>query len=150
MKRGTKVFFIFLLVFILFISVVSEVNAFSLKDFFNKIVFSPGCTENNIRCHELAEGSTVYCREKCISGNWVPIYPPGGSICDICEPSGGGGGSCTDTCASLGYNCGYHTICGKNKNCGPVIRCGNDLYCGTSCTSAKKCENGKCVPITSC
>ncbi len=53
--------------------------------------------------------------------------------------SGGSGGStCTDTCSSLKYNCGTHTICGKSVSCG-------------TCQSGYNCEtNGTCVKDTTC
>ena len=42
------------------------------------------------------------------------------------------GGVCLDTCASLGYECGTHTICGKVVNCG-------------GCPVGFVCVSGKCV-----
>jgi hypothetical protein len=40
--------------------------------------------------------------------------------------------SCTDTCSSLGYNCGTRTICGISTNCGSCST-------GQTCNSAGKC-----------
>ena len=51
--------------------------------------------------------------------------------------SGGGssGGSstptCTDTCESLGYECGTHTVCSTSTNCG-------------TCTTGYECVSGNC------
>jgi hypothetical protein len=39
---------------------------------------------------------------------------------------------CTDTCASLGYDCGWAEVCGKS------------IYC-QSCSPGLTCENNKCV-----
>lgn len=40
--------------------------------------------------------------------------------------------TCTDTCSSLGYECGYQTVCESAVNCG-------------TCGSGYECENGQCV-----
>jgi hypothetical protein len=42
---------------------------------------------------------------------------------------------CTDTCSSLGYSCGTHTICGVSTNCGSCYgdRCRNITY---TCSSS--------------
>ncbi len=49
--------------------------------------------------------------------------------------NGGGGGTttptCTDTCNSLGYECGNWSICGSEVNCG-------------ECGDSEVCNNGKC------
>ncbi len=49
--------------------------------------------------------------------------------------NGGGGGTttptCTDTCNSLGYECGNWSICGSEVNCG-------------GCGDSEVCNNGKC------
>jgi hypothetical protein len=101
----------------------------------------------------------------------------------ISSSSSGGGGSssssttttCTDTCSSLGYTCGYQTICSQSVNCGSCeigyycssgnctscithssFNCSEgDVYwwdnCGTlegikeDCNSTQTCSNGECV-----
>jgi hypothetical protein len=55
----------------------------------------------------------------------------------VCNSNGKCVVTCTDTCQSLGYECGTHSICGVNKNCG-------------TCTSGKVCSGGKCGPISQC
>ena len=40
--------------------------------------------------------------------------------------------TCTDTCNSLGYECGTYEICGESTNCG-------------SCGTGENCENGLCA-----
>ncbi len=61
---------------------------------------------------------------------------------------GGGGGSggttttCTDTCTSLGYECGDWTICGSLTNCGT---CGSGEFC-----SEGVCFSGVCEDDTGC
>ena len=40
--------------------------------------------------------------------------------------------SCTDTCTSLGYECGAQVVCGVNTNCG-------------SCNTGYDCISGTCV-----
>ena len=39
---------------------------------------------------------------------------------------------CTDTCESLGYECGTHIICGTSVDCGP-------------CPEGYSCSDGKCI-----
>jgi hypothetical protein len=39
--------------------------------------------------------------------------------------------TCTDTCSSLGYQCGVQTVCGISQNCG-------------SCSGNQTCTNGRC------
>jgi hypothetical protein len=41
------------------------------------------------------------------------------------------GTTCTDTCTSLGYTCGYHIVCGSNISCG-VCPVGNSYYVSSS------------------
>ncbi len=70
--------------------------------------------------------------------------------------NGGGGGTttpaCTDTCTSLGYDCGNFTICGSLKNCGTcesgetcvdgVCSGAGGPYCGdTICIGTENCTN---------
>ena len=41
--------------------------------------------------------------------------------------------TCTDTCVSLGYQCGTQTVCGKSVNCG-------------TCSTGQTCNSlGKCI-----
>ena len=86
--------------------------------------------------------------------------------CDNCTCQA----NCTDTCASLGFQCGTHTICGTPTNCGSCPtgqscngngQCVSDCTdtcaslgwsCGTvcgedcgSCTGCCDCSNGNCV-----
>jgi len=58
---------------------------------------------------------------------------------------GGGGGDggnegCTDTCNSLGYECGVHNICGSNVDCGECVECTED----SDCEAGYNCVNNKC------
>lgn len=47
-----------------------------------------------------------------------------------------GTATCTDTCSSLGYQCGTQTVCGQSADCG-------------ACPSGQSCNStGKCVTIT--
>jgi len=62
--------------------------------------------------------------------------------------------NCTVTCSSLGYNCGYWTICGATVNCGG---CGDDLSCDSGvcqddCEShdEKRCYNDDVYWYDSC
>jgi hypothetical protein len=53
------------------------------------------------------------------------------------DDSSGGGGTptpCTDTCESLGYECGEWTICNVEKDCG-------------SCGAGEECSWGQCVEL---
>jgi hypothetical protein len=50
------------------------------------------------------------------------------------------GTTCTDTCSSLGYSCGYHIICGSNISCGTCTA----LHCSNTCSAA-----GLCQPVCS-
>lgn len=60
-------------------------------------------------------------------------------------------GTCTDTCASLGYTCGTWTICGVSVNCGP-----NNGQCSTGfqCNSTGQCiginNDGICAQGETC
>jgi hypothetical protein len=45
--------------------------------------------------------------------------------------------ACTDTCNSLGYNCGFHNICGTYVNCG-------SCEVGEDCNSTYQCVIGTC------
>jgi len=56
---------------------------------------------------------------------------------------GGGGGSsggetCTDTCSSLGYQCGTQSVCSKDVNCGT---CNDGYTCSTNSTCIKNPQN---------
>jgi hypothetical protein len=45
--------------------------------------------------------------------------------------------TCTDTCSSLGYNCGYRLVCGSNTYCGTCsggATCNSTGQCTSSCT----------------
>ena len=90
---------------------------------------------------------------------------------------GNGGVTCTDTCASEGYECGIHTICGKATDCGTCpageyciagicVECVDDNDCprgyectfGTctpeecipACGPGERCERGICVTVIEC
>ncbi|MFH1472189.1 MAG: hypothetical protein ABIF85_04760 [Nanoarchaeota archaeon] len=86
---------------------------------------SPGCKtsapSNSVASSGICCGAGESCY-KCASG-----YTWTGSACTL---------SCTDTCASLGYNCGTQTVCGASKNCG-------------TCTAPKTCNSGVCVSPSS-
>ncbi|MFA5764503.1 MAG: hypothetical protein WC915_06880, partial [archaeon] len=87
--------------------------------------------------------------------------------------------SCTDTCSSLGYNCGTQTVCGVSTNCGTCgtgytctggtcvasctntcaslgYNCGTQTVCGVStncgtCSTGYACNSsGKCVCSSTC
>jgi len=45
---------------------------------------------------------------------------------------------CTDTCASLGYECGYQSVCGAQKYCGT---CGSNEYCSDGICRTIECED---------
>ncbi|OGJ21337.1 hypothetical protein A3K73_01175 [Candidatus Pacearchaeota archaeon RBG_13_36_9] len=63
-----------------------------------------------------------------------------GGSCKACSSAGGGvegGGECTSTCASLGYECGNWTICRSSKNCG-------------TCETGEQCVSGICQIIPDC
>jgi len=45
---------------------------------------------------------------------------------------------CTDTCSSLGYNCGTRTVCGVSTNCGD---CPTGEYCNTVRNECVECVN---------
>jgi len=97
-------------------------------------------------------------------------------ICQHINITNCGATECTDTCQSLGYNCGTHTICDQSQNCGS---CGRGKTCtagqcdGTSCTescgslgfdcgihtvctqskdcgscASGECQDGKCIEPT--
>ena len=78
----------------------------------------------------------VKCGDGCSSGYLCLKYK-----CIREETSSGGGSSggtttCTDTCSSLGYTCGNHTICGASKDCG-------------TCSTGYNCNsNGQCIATT--
>lgn len=78
--------------------------------------------------------------QECLNGNYVSrgkcsdygllndcTYEGGYGYEDTCEHP-----TCTDTCSSLGYECGSWVICGTTTNCG---NCGTD----------EVCKNGKCI-----
>jgi len=44
--------------------------------------------------------------------------------------------TCIDTCASLGYECGYQTVCGKSINCGRCTEVPGEV-CDTSTSTCK-------------
>jgi hypothetical protein len=50
---------------------------------------------------------------------------------------------CTDTCSSLGYNCGTATVCGQSVNCGT---CNTGYTCESNvCTMTGCLENSDCT-----
>ncbi len=53
--------------------------------------------------------------------------------------SSGSSGGCTDTCTSLGYECGTQTVCGIGVYCG---NCSSGYVCsGTSCVEQSNCTD---------
>ncbi len=54
---------------------------------------------------------------------------------------------CTDTCISLGYECGTHTICGLEQVCGDCSVLYGDNYI---CNASNQCEIDACYGFTSC
>ncbi len=50
------------------------------------------------------------------------------------SPSKWKGDSCTDSCSSLGFNCGAQNICGSSTNCG-------------TCSGGQECRSGKCFVL---
>jgi len=80
---------------------------------------STGLTSNRAWAYS-ATDTTTKCQYHCNTG-----YTWSGTACII---------QCTDTCSSLGYNCGTQTICGVSVNCGT---CGVGNVCASNgqCTS---------------
>jgi hypothetical protein len=70
--------------------------------------------------------STHLYEHRCINGylsseTWdCGLYGCNDGACSLTNPA------CTDTCTSLGYSCGPHTICGVSVNCG---NCANGYIC---------------------
>jgi len=61
--------------------------------------------------------------------------------------------SCMDTCSSLGYNCGVHTICGVGTNCGTCSggqTCNSTGQCATICTDTCPSLGYNCGVHTIC
>jgi hypothetical protein len=53
--------------------------------------------------------------------------------------TGSTGGTCVDTCTSLGYTCGTQTVCGASTSCGT---CSTGYVCsGTSCVQQSNCTD---------
>ncbi len=67
----------------------------------------------------------------------------GNCNCDSCEDENNCPDDCTDTCSSLGYECGWYTICDKSKYCGG---CDYDEDCimGTCYPYCDPCYNKEC------
>lgn len=76
-------------------------------------------------------GDKVFTGEYSGGSGWVSI---GSKTISITEEGEIG---CTDTCSSLGYECGVWSICDLPKNCG-------------SCASTELCSSGQCEPKGSC
>jgi hypothetical protein len=126
----------------------------------NTITFT--CTGGGSTCSQTGSSTTI--------DNSCTAY------CDSGQCSGGSCVVCTDTCASLGYQCGTHTICGVSTYCGSCPSGGsecssynpckrwhysytcsggscqqsdywtNDDTCG-GCPSGQECSGGSCVDI---
>ena len=107
-----------------------------------------GCTPN---CAGRVCGPDPVCGQSC-----------GTCTTGTCNSSGQCVVTCTDTCSSLGYVCGTHTICGVSTNCGtctsPAV-CNSSGQCVTTCTPAtcsslgKSCgtwANGTCGGTLNC
>ena len=66
--------------------------------------------------------------------------------------------ACTDTCASLGYGCGTHTICGNSTNCGDCLSnevCSAIWQCEIACgngeiNTGETCDDGGVVNGDGC
>jgi len=61
-----------------------------------------------------------------------------------CDENGGCVETCTDTCESLGYECGTHMICGVSEicpdNCGGDEECHSGRCCHEVCN--EECHTG--------
>ena len=105
---------------------VNNVNSNDDFDFkVNCNIAAPTCTEN-WQCSDWSACSNNQQTRTCTDLNncGTTINKPATSqSCQV---------TCTDTCASLGYNCGNQPVCGVSVNCG-------------SCSSGYNCVNGRCV-----
>ncbi|MBN2016275.1 hypothetical protein JW766_05605 [Candidatus Dojkabacteria bacterium] len=109
---------------------------------------------------------------------WNPVQCAQGEVCirGQCVPDP----NCQDTCSSLGYHCGNHTICSREVNCGTCpggyscnasgicvftcndtcqslgLDCGTHMICGQSttcgsCPSGYRCNSAsKCERVQTC
>ena len=83
---------------------------------------------NKVYLGEVSYGDSNFCTDpddsKYLIGTTDQCLSYEPSICSVTI--------CTDTCSSLGYECGTHTICGTSINCG-------------TCGGGETCTNGQCV-----
>ncbi|MCK4553333.1 hypothetical protein KAT80_03955 [Candidatus Pacearchaeota archaeon] len=68
---------------------------------------------------------------------------------DVCNSTGQcvPPAECTDTCESLGYECGNHTICGNSTNCGDCL---SEEICNATWQCEISCGNGDINPGEEC
>ena len=64
--------------------------------------------------------------------------PAGGGGGGGCGGGNGDNGGCTDTCDSLNYECGVHTICGVSFDCGTCFELGENLIINPSFEEIEK------------
>jgi len=99
----------------------------------NGVVCSGDCTVcNNGYCNQDDDGECGS-GETCQSGTCVS--------------------SCSDTCTSLGFECGTHTICGTNQNCGSCstgYSCDSSGQCVQDCTDTCSSLGYQCGTHTIC
>ena len=100
-------------------SVTCPTNVFNLSTTTCRV--SAGECDSSEKC----TGNSAACPDNAFNASGTPCSV---GVCDdgVCV------GQCTDTCNSLGYECGSWTICGTLTNCG-------------TCGTGENCENGKCV-----
>jgi len=105
---------------------------------------APVCGNNIIEGDEKCDGSDLdgkTCAEL-LGAGYTGILKCN-SDCDY--DTSGCVAPCSDTCESLGYECGTQKICGKNVVCGNY---NGGCQAGYSCQSNGKCTKNPCVPET--
>jgi hypothetical protein len=124
------------------------------KTEYKDVILSDGSTTRTMSVKAPSSGTCTFSGDYKFGSSAVVDFPNQvvtiGSICTdtcaslgytsgvhtICGVSVDCGVPCTDTCASLGYNCGTHTICGASTNCG-------------TCQTGYTCSSGTCM-ISGC
>jgi len=103
---------------------------------------APACTAANAGSKFCASSTSLYiCEYATNCYQWRYFYNcashPTNTICSNTPTPECYAPACTDTCTSLGYECGVHTICGESTNCG-------------GCVNGKSCSSGSCVCDNEC
>jgi len=110
---------------------------------------APVCGNNIIEGDEKCDGSDLdgkTCAELLgagYTGNPACYKPGTPNECNY--DTSGCVAPCSDTCESLGYECGTQKICGKNVVCGNY---NGGCQAGYSCQANGKCTKNPCVPET--